>query len=99
MKLNKISKSKKEKLKKFATLIASQCYRNNTPIEDIHASGRISDAEMKELNKAIVNNIYSLILLVEEGARLPWYMALPHNWDEPELAEWYELVKQDSEDD
>jgi hypothetical protein len=111
--------------KLIAKLLAVNGYRNNTPIEDIHAGkwpknakgeyaddsevvvttldggeklpwaacSRIHDSEMKELNKSVVNNIYSLLCLLEEFNTLPRSMAAPNNWDEPEHAPWYKSVR------
>ena len=57
------------------------------------ACSRINDSEMKQLNKAVVNNIYSLLCLLEEFGTLPGIMQLPYNWDEPKHAPWYKLVR------
>jgi hypothetical protein len=116
---------KKDGLKLLAKLLAAHCYRNNTPIEDIHAGrwpkntkgqyaadsevivttvdggdkipwthcSRIHDSEMKELNKSVVNNIYSLLSLVEEFDALPSTMGEPHNWDEAKHARWYKTAR------
>src|SRR3954454_24104583 len=90
-------------LKLVAKLLAAHGYRNNTPIEDIHAGrwpkntkgeyadpsevivttidggdkiswtecSRISDDEMREINKSVVNNIYSILSLLAEFGHLP----------------------------
>jgi hypothetical protein len=110
-------------LKLVAKLLAAHGYRNNTPIEDIHAGrwpkntkgeyaapsevivttidggdkiswtecSRISDDEMREINKSVVNNIYSILSLLAEFGHLP--MQPPHNWDEPKHARWYNLIR------
>ena len=57
------------------------------------ACSRIHDSEMKEINKSVVNNIYSLLSLLEEFNTLPSWMPIPHNWDEPEHAPWYEIAR------
>jgi hypothetical protein len=57
------------------------------------ACSRINDSEMKELNKSVVNNIYSLLCLLEEFGTLPSLMQPPHNWDEPKHAPWYKPVR------
>jgi hypothetical protein len=116
---------KNDGTKLIAKILASQGFRNNTPIEDIHAGtwpknkkgnyaaekeiivttldggdkipwsacSRINDLEMKQLNKAVVNNIYSLLCLLEEFGTLPGIMPPPHNWDEPKHALWYKLAR------
>ena len=80
----------------LAKILAAHGFRNNTPIEDVHAGAwpkntkavyadatdvivntldggekiswasysRIDDFEMKEINKAVVDNIYSLLSLL-----------------------------------
>jgi len=37
----------------------------------------------------VVNNIYSLLSLLEEFGTLPSLMGVPHNWDEAKHATWY----------
>jgi hypothetical protein len=41
---------------------------------------------MKEMNKSVVNNIYSLLSLLNEFDNLPPLMAVPHDWDEAKPA-------------
>jgi hypothetical protein len=118
---------KKDGTKLIATILAAHGYRNNTPIEDIHAGrwpknakgeyaddsevivttldggdkipwihcSRIHDSEMKDINKSVVNNIYSLLSLLEEFNNLPRSMSVPHNWDEAKHAPWYKRVRQE----
>jgi len=94
---------KNDGTKIIAKILAAHGYRNNTPIEGIHAGtwpkntkgeyaddsevvvttldggdkipwtacSRIHDSEMKEINKSVVNNIYSLLSLLEEFGALP----------------------------
>ncbi len=116
---------KEDGLKLIAKLLTAHGYRNNTPIEDIHAGmwpknskgeyaddsevivttldggdkipwtdcSRVHDSEMKEINKSVVNNIYSLLSLLEEFNTLPWSMDVPHNWDEAKHPLWYKMVR------
>jgi hypothetical protein len=109
----------------IAKLLAAHGYRNNTPIEDIHAGAwpknakgeyaddsevvvttldggeripwtacsRIHDSEMKEINKSVVNDMYSILCLLEEFGNLPWSMPMPHNWDEAKHAPWYRMAR------
>jgi len=116
---------KNEGTKNLAKLLAAHGYRNNTPIEDIHAGAwpknakgeyaddsevivttvdggdrvpwrdcsRIHDSEMKEINKSVVNNIYSLLCLIEEFGALPALMPMPHDWDEAKHASWYRMAR------
>jgi hypothetical protein len=57
------------------------------------ACSRIHDSEMEEINKSVVNNIYSLLSLLEEFGALPRSMPPPHNWDEVKHAPWYKVVR------
>jgi len=59
------------------------------------ACSRIHDSEMKEINKSVVNNIYSLLSLLEEFGTLPWSMGAPHNWDEAKHAPWYKKARKE----
>ncbi len=111
----------------LAKILAAHGYRNNTPIEAIHAGtwpknakgeyaddadvvvttlgggdkipwascSRIHDSEMKEINKSVVNNIYSLLSLVKEFNALPWFMDVPHNWDQAKHAPWYKMARKE----
>ena len=70
--------------KAFAVL----AFRNG-PIEDIHASGRISEEEMKEISKNAVNQLYKLLYLrrkdVKEYRRhIDYGLGFATNWDDPE---------------
>lgn len=85
------SAAKIKNRKLLAKILTIHGYRNS-PIEDIHASGRISDAEMKMLNKAIHSQIYTLITLMAEDPNFwkdEYYMrgGWGADWDEPEFLE------------
>src|SRR4051794_14605319 len=56
---------------------------------------RIRDAEMKEINRSVTNNIYSLLSLIEEFNALPWWVPMPPNWDEPTHAPWYKKARRE----
>jgi hypothetical protein len=93
----------KEKIKMrkiIAKIFTIHGYRNS-PIEDLHAGirlpkkyldekySRITDEEMKHLNKTIYNQIYTLITMLEEGKlNSPFWAAWGQDWDEPELLDW-----------
>lgn len=79
----------------MAILITLHCVRN-TIIEDYHTQGKLSDEEMKEFNKEVVNRIYSFIELLsnpelEEVRKLafksPTFFYKPVGWDEPQFDE------------
>jgi len=59
---------------------------------------RISDDEMKTLNKEIHNNMYTMLYLIFiKGANLPWMFTPSTDWDEPELnKEWIDYFKKKS---
>lgn len=70
----------------------------NSPIEDIHASGRITNKEMKKLNQTVCNQIYTLLWLMEKGllfnseyfANESWWS----EWDKPKLLKsWIKSLK------
>lgn len=52
---------------------------------------KISDKEMKELNKTIHNQIYTLLTMLQEGTLSSFLANWGADWDEPELLE--ELYK------
>src|SRR5439155_14211413 len=118
---------KSDGTKNLAKVLAAHGYRNNTPMEDIHAGAwpknakgeyaddsevivttldggdkvpwtdcsRIHDSEMKEINKSVINNIYSLLCLLEEFGALPSRMDTPRNWDEAKHASWHKKVRKE----
>ena len=93
--------TKQKQLKKIAKVLAIHGYRNS-PIEDLHAGkmlpekyrkpewSRITDAEMKEVNKAVCDQIYTLLYMIESREGVPMYFASGgSDWDEPKLIkEW-----------
>ena len=75
-------------LKDSALRMALHCVRN-TVVEDYHAQGKLSDAEMKAFNKEVVNKIYSFLQIVHNPAyeqEKDFMMTLlykPNHWDAP----------------
>lgn len=78
-----------ERIAKEAKALALFGFRNNDAFEYVHASGRITDEEMKRINKACVDHLY---LLLSFKARKPaqyWQFiemvnqTLVREWDEP----------------
>ena len=61
------------------------------PVEDMHAAGQLSQADMKTLNQFTANRIATVLYLAEEGywealyALLGRYMAGAESWDEPQV--------------
>lgn len=79
-------------IKKLALILAVHGFRNS-PIEDIHADDRITQEEMKHINKTVYNQIFTILTLLEKGKleKIPYFMAngWGDNWDEPKfLTEW-----------
>ncbi len=78
-------------LQEVALGMTCLCVRN-TIIEDYHAAGKITDAEMKMFNKQVANKIYAALINMAspEAERKFAVMHLfetsrPYNWDSPEL--------------
>ncbi|HTU24756.1 MAG TPA: hypothetical protein VMF30_05135 [Pirellulales bacterium] len=86
--------------KRLALLIAVNCVRN-TCIEDYHADGKLSDPEMKALNREVANKIYTFLHYlfgdsVEDRQAFIGAMEMmyPSNWDQPELdADFVRVVR------
>ena len=63
----------------------------NGPVEDMHANGQLSDADMKTLNQYMNNRVATLLYLLKEQdfMRLALffdsYQYYGTEWDEPEL--------------
>ncbi|RJO60738.1 MAG: hypothetical protein C4542_08305 [Dehalococcoidia bacterium] len=80
-------------VKELALLMALNCVRN-TVIEDYHARGIISQEEMKEFNKLVVNKLYTILhylfngTLEEQDCLLRSIsLCYPYNWDQPVIDE------------
>lgn len=82
--------------KELSKMIYSFCVRNNTSLEGLH--DRISDEEMKELNKGSVNNIYTFLRVFfglegdSDKDLFLRYLLNSHKeaeWDEP-VSDWSE---------
>jgi hypothetical protein len=81
-----------------AYILTVHGYRNS-PIEDIHASGRISQEEMKHLNKTILDQIYTLLYLFEKDLLFNNHFLTDRaSWsggDQPKLLKrWVKTCKQ-----
>lgn len=80
-----------DELKRLALLIAVNCVRN-TVIEDYHADGQLSDAEMKAFNQEVSNKIYTFLHYLfnkptkdQEAFLNAMSMMYPGNWNQPKL--------------
>jgi len=74
---------------KFALLMAVTCVRN-TVIEDYHANGQLSDADMMAFNKEVVNKIYTFLTYMLDETKEEYGIFLqtagwmfPYRWDAP----------------
>lgn len=77
----------KETTKWIAKFLTVHGYRNSL-IEDYHAQGKLSDKDMKRLNKNILNQIYTLLYMLGSKDSIPPFMDPEHwtkDWDEPKL--------------
>ena len=63
-----MNKVKRKGIVEMAKAITHLCVRNNTPLEDFHVKHHISDEEMKAFNKAVVDNLYNVLLPLLAGS-------------------------------
>jgi len=80
----------------LAISITHNCFRNGTPLEEIHSgkdipipeeASRISDEEMKRLMQASVNNVAFYLTMWAESKELvndPMVNQFPNGWDIPD---------------
>lgn len=100
--MNENEEIEQRRRKFIAKMLTIHGYRNS-PIEDLHAGiplpekykhpkySKITDAEMKHLNKTIFNQVYTILTMMENGSffRQSYFTAgWGHDWDEPELLDW-----------
>lgn len=74
-----------DELAEIASLIAFHAVRNNTPLEDIHARGSISQQEMMALNVAVTDNIFTLLRCMRSPGAVERLKAMPvpPYWEAP----------------
>lgn len=73
----------------------------NGPVEDMHADGKLSEEDMKILNKYMANKIASVMFLAKENRwlelelLLEFHMKCGSDWDKPEIEmdEVYEIFE------
>jgi hypothetical protein len=78
-------------VKRLALLMAVNCVRN-TVIEDYHAQGKLSNAEMMAFNQEVANKIYTFLTYMIAKPTEDWDDFLgamswmyPRNWDQPKI--------------
>lgn len=89
-------------LQHLALLLANNCVRNNTSLEGYHGNGQLSDADMKRLNQAVANNVYTFLEYLLNRSKVDQFVflatmftAYPYKWDIPELNErWVQVVEE-----
>jgi len=90
--------SENKRIAKEAKALAVLAYRSG-PIEDFHAEGRISQAEMKKLNKGMVDSLFFLLTMKERKPRLYWQLieminqTMVRDWDDPETLKVSDRLK------
>jgi len=63
------------------------------PVEDMHAAGKLSQDDMKALNKYLVDNLAFILLIIAEGRRndlaaiAQYYRGDTIGWDDPDMTE------------
>jgi hypothetical protein len=82
---------KPAEVKRLALLMAVNCVRN-TVIEDYHAQGKLSNAEMMAFNREVANKIYTFLTYMISRPMEDWDDFLgamswmyPHKWDQPKF--------------
>lgn len=61
----------------------------NRPVENMHSDGKLSQEDMKTLNKFMVNRIYGLLKTLDKGEWLKlelllnFYSLFGKDWDKP----------------
>ncbi|KAB8136812.1 GNAT family N-acetyltransferase [Gracilibacillus oryzae] len=77
----------------WAKAIAHFIYRNG-PVEDIHSNGQLTDADMKTINKYMINQLTGLILTIQREEwflldnMLAFYKMFGGNWDNADLTKF-----------
>lgn len=89
--LNQISKERlfnKDNIDTVSIALTHYLFRNG-PVEDMHSDGKLSQEDMKTLNKFMVNRIAGLLKTMDNGEwlklelLLDFYKLYGTNWDKP----------------
>lgn len=75
-----------------ALILAKNCVRDNTILEDLHIQGKINNAEMMQFNIEVVNNIYTMILALKVGLKpepLLGASLIPRDWNAPQKNQFF----------
>jgi len=72
-------------LKTLAKVLTYHCFRES--LEDIHSEDRITQEEIKQINKSVCNHLYTLLYHLDNGGKLMdcVYINPVNNWDDPVL--------------
>ena len=83
-------KAMKLSMKDEAKSLVADCFRNG-PLEDLHAKGKISQEEMKELMKYAVNRMFYWLWLKKNSNFLynfelkAYHLIYSNGWDDPDI--------------
>ena len=85
-----------ENIDKLSKAITEYAFRSG-PIEDMHANNQLSQNDMMELNKYMVNKVAGLLTVMAKGEwqrvnkTLGFYAMLASDWDnaEPDIENFY----------
>lgn len=91
---------KRENIDYISKAITHFVFRNG-PVEDMHANNQLSEADMKTLNKYMVNRIAGLLTAIADNnwlqleALLSYYKLFGTGWDkaEPDMKEINSILK------
>lgn len=83
---------KKYSLEDISCALAHYCFRNG-PVEDMHTEGKLSQSDMKELNKFCNDKIFTFLTMMKNNdisslsAIIDFGVRCGCNWDKPEYRE------------
>ena len=75
-------------IEEMACALAHFCFRNG-PVEDMHAEGKLSDADMKTLNKFCYDKLFTFLYLLKQDELEMFasniFLFKNAGWDAPEF--------------
>lgn len=90
--LENIDILKKYSLEDISCALAHYCFRNG-PVEDMHAEGKLSQSDMKVLNKFCNDKIFTFLTMMRNNeigrleSIIDFGVKCGYNWDKPEYRE------------